>query len=366
MKSKRAVTRSRRTGWLRRNPQQVLARRKVKSSRPVHKRVLLHPVTVLVLLCVGVFIIGWTYQVIADNFTVSAVVPAASLEQGAMITYPADGAILTQTPTIVRGLCPQNSYVKLYDNGLFSGVDICSSAGTFQIEIDLFNGQNVLLAKDFNITDQQGPVTPSITVTYQPKQPATNPPVNHKTGGSTYTNKAGVSPEVPPLLLISDFHYQTSVIGRNFSWAIGIQGGVPPYAVTIQWGDGQTSTATYQKPVVFQITHKYSRQGYYVVKVDATDAGGNHRLLQLAALVKLFGAPGIVSAGVSASATPAKQNVLIALIALLADTQGWLWVAWPSFIIVVLMIVSFWLGERKEYQDILKRQRHWRHQTSHR
>ena len=314
----------------------------------------------MILLCTGVFIIGWTYQVIADSFTVSAVVPAAPLEQGAMITYPADGATLTQTPITVSGLCPHDSYVKLYDNGLFSGVAICTTAGTFQIETDLFNGKNTLLAEDFNITNQQGPVTPSITVTYQP---VVSRPAGPQTSGSTHTNQAIVSPAVPPLLLVSDFHYQTFIVGSGFSWAIGIQGGTPPYAVTVQWGDGQTSTATYKKPTVFQITHKYGKQGYYTVKIYATDAGGDHRLLQLAALVKLPGAVGIVSAGGAASATPTQQSRLQTF---LYGSGGWLWLAWPSFIIVLLMILSFWLGEREEYQEILKKQRRLRQQMSHR
>jgi hypothetical protein len=341
MKTKKRPAKSARAKLLRRNPRKVLAKRKVRRAQPVHKRILLHPVTILILLCTGVFIVGWTYQVIAANFTVNADVPALPLEEGATITYPQDGATITTTPITVSGLCPDGSYIKLYDNGLFSGVDWCSPSGAFQIETDLFNGKNTLLAEDFNVTDEQGPVTPSVSVTYQP--------ATGSRGSSIAANPA------PPLLLTSDFHYQTFLVGSNFTWPIGIQGGTPPYDVTTDWGDGQTSTATYAKAMVFQITHQYKGQGYYVIKVYATDSGGDQRLLQLATLVKLPGAVGVISTtNHGSTAGSAKQNPLITFF---AGTGGWLWLAWPSFIIVLLMMLSFWLGERQEYQDLLRKRR---------
>ena len=343
-RSKKTVTKAKHHRVLHRNPQKVLAKRQVRRRQPIHRRVLLHPVTVLILLCVGVFIIGWTYEVIAQDFTVSAVVPALPLGQGATITYPIDSATLTNTPVTVTGLCPNGSYVKLSDNGTFVGVAWCTVDGAFQIETDLFLGANTLLASDYNNTDQPGPVTPSITVTYKP------------TGSSKSSSSRSTTAKVaPPLLLTSDFHYQAFLVGNDFSWPIGIEGGVVPYTVRVDWGDSQTSTTSYKRATVFQISHIYKAQGYYVIKIYATDEAGNNRLLQVAALIKLPGAVGVFApTNGSTGSGAAQQNGFLNF---LSNTQDWLWLLWPSFIIVLLMLLSFWLGERQEYQDLLRRQR---------
>ena len=337
---------------------------------------MLHPVTVLILLCVGVFIIGWTYQTIADDYTVTAVVPAAPLEEGATITYPADGATLTTTPTTVSGTCPDASYVKLYDNGLFSGVAWCAANNTFVLETDLFSGTNTLLAEDFNVTDQQGPITPSISVDYQApvnSSPSTSAsstaPASSSATNAATTNSVTANLATPPLLLTTDFHYQTYTTGSNFTWSITINGGTPPYVITVNWGDGQTTTTTYNTDPTFQIAHTYKKQGYYPIMVHASDASGGQRVLQLAALIKLPGAAGIVSgnAGNGSSSIPAAPAKQSGMQAFLSSTKGWLWLAWPSFIIVLLMMLSFWLGEREEYQAIIKRQqkRHLRRSPYH-
>jgi hypothetical protein len=303
------------------------------------------------LLCASVFIIGWTYQTIADSYTVSAVVPAELLGQGATITYPQDGATLTTTPIMVSGTCPNESYVKLYDNSLFNGVAWCSANNTFVIEASLFTGTNTLLAEDFNVTNQQGPVTPGISVVYQV-------PVS-----STTTHSVTTTPAPMPLLLTTDFHYQTYTTGSSFSWTVTLDGGTPPYVLTINWGDGQTTTNTYDTDPTFQIAHTYKKQGYYPIIIHASDASGNQRVLQLAALIKLPGAASIIASTNSFPASPAKPNGLPAF---LSNAKGWLWLAWPSFIIVLLMILSFWLGEREEYRTILKRQkRRLRHSPYH-
>lgn len=378
-RTKKPLAKPLRAKLLRRNPQKVLAKRKLRNARPVHKKLLLHPFTVLMLLIVGVFIVGMTYQTIADDYAVTAVVQAEPLTEGATITYPVDGASLTSTPINVSGTCPYGSYVKLYDNGLFSGVAWCVPAGTFQIETDLFDGKNVLLAEAFNITDQQGPATPSISIDYQAPAQAnsgssgssssssnqstgSNSSVGAASSSANSENSGSVASTPTPLLLTTDFQYQTFTTSTTFSWSMDLEGGTPPYTVGINWGDGQTSTAVYKTDPVFKITHDYKKQGYYPIKVDAVDAHGNHRLIQLAALIKLPGAPGIFTTNSGKPATPpsVKQNQLVTFF---TDTKGWLWIAWPSFIIVLLMMISFWLGERQEYHDIFRnRRRGPRHQ----
>ena len=96
---KRSTTKKRKSGSSlaktvrklpKRNLKKVALKRKIRKSLPFHKRLLLHPLSVMVILCVGVFLISWTFRVIADSISVTATVPAPPLTQGAVITSPLD------------------------------------------------------------------------------------------------------------------------------------------------------------------------------------------------------------------------------------------------------------------------------------
>ena len=350
---------------------------KIRKSRPVHKRILLHPVTVFAVLCCLVMICAWTYKVVADS-VISATIEAPTLAQGANITDPADDSTLTQTPATLSGTCPTNSYVKIYDNSLFIGATVCADAGTFQIEAELFKGENSLIAQAFNATDEQGPATPSITVTLKLPHAATSTTsssgsVSPTTSSSSTSSNADTAP--PPILLTSDFHYQTFDTGSVFKWQMDLEGGVPPYKVHIVWGDGNSSDLVFKTDPVFNISHTYTKQGYFSIKVYSTDTVGNHHMMQLAALIKKPGTVGFLN---TTGSTPTRAGACkpdpsaanvdnlacpppTGVATLLDNSKIWLLLAWPSIIIIGLMIFSFWLGEQEEVRFMLAR----RH-TSHR
>src|SRR6185437_8114462 len=82
----RAVTKLRRP-----DPKRAAIKRRVRRQSPLHKRIILHPLSVMIVLCAGVFITGWTYQVVADYYSLTAKVAAPALTQPAVITSPVDG-----------------------------------------------------------------------------------------------------------------------------------------------------------------------------------------------------------------------------------------------------------------------------------
>ncbi len=357
---------------IRRNPKKVALKRKIRKSRPVHKRVLLHPITVLLILCISVFVIDWTYRTVADNYSITATIQAPLITQGADITSVVDGQTLTSSPVTVVGNCPTGSYVKLSDNSLFSGVDVCRVDNTFHIQTSLFTGSNVLNAQDYNITDQPGPSTSNVTITYTP--PAPPPPTPMPTPTSTPQNDQTVygnnssnssTDTSNPLILSSDFQYNTTTTGTLFTWQMDIQGGTPPYVVTVDWGDGTTSTYTFTEDPVFTITHQYAKVGYYPIKVTSKDATGQKRLIQLATIVRKKGAKSIIPPAASGSSNSNNGNSssstsggngsgkgsthpLSSITQFELSSKNWLWIAWPSLIVVTLMVISFWLGERQE------------------
>lgn len=315
-------------------------RRRVRLARPLHKRLALHPVSIFVLLLTGVLIIGWTFHSAADSYSLTGKVAAPPLTEGAVISEPADGATFTTSPITVIGTCPDSSYVAITRNGVFAGVSGCAADHTFSIDVSLSPGTNTLQAQDYNITDDPGPVTPGITIYYTPPAP---PP----TSGSTRPPASGSTPALP-LLLSSDYSFHAVTADSDFSWIIVIKGGVAPYTVSVNWGDGSVTVSTYPEATSITITHTYKSPGYYPIIVTITDAVGNSTTLQLAAFIKAVGAAGFAfNANNDQGGT--QENSLLALLV----ASKWLLVAWPAYVIIVLMVISFWLGEHQQVSRLM-------------
>lgn len=393
----------------------------------LHRRILKHPFTILVLLCVGLLLLGSTFHSKAETIEVTAKVPAAPLTQPAVITSLSDGEHVTTEQVTVAGTCPADSYVKLYINDQYAGVAQCSG-GSFSIPATLAPGPNKLQVRVFNSTDDEGPTSPPITVYYDkpsptPQTPPTPPESltvtsldgsNYKEGIlrvlSIYPTFTGFAPPfsrititihseprtcetkanaygwwtctfyeplepglhtvyitavtprgtvlrfppfqilivaghiglwTPPkpgegsqqLRVISEYKYQTHIAGERWSWEIGIAGGVGPYKVTVDWGDGTSSSWDRSDGSTFTISHAYQSGGSFSPLITVTDKNGTKAVLQMLAVVK---------------GPPAAQTTQPSFLAWL---KQYLWAIWPIYLIILLMAISFWLGE----QEILKR-----------
>jgi len=297
-------------------------------------------------MCVGVVLVGSTIiRSNAANTTISVTVEAPELTDPATITLPTDGTTFISTPITVTGTCPDNSYVNLYRNGQFSGVDICTD-NNFQIQTDLFSGDNQLLVQDYNITNEAGPTGTSINVTYNPPVVTISTPSTTTTSPTTSSSTSSTSSI--PLLVNSQFQYQAVTVGQNFSWNINITGGTPPYNVVVSWGDGSTSTYSFSTDPTFTISHYYKIAGNYVIKVNVRDITGKNTFLQLIGIIH---APivGPISSG-SVTSKSVGSSVSKAI-------RHYSWVAWPSYLIIVALVFSFWLGEREEISILTRRKR---------
>jgi len=405
-----------------------------RSSHPLHKRIALHPLTVLVLLCVGVFIVGSTFKAGAEDLTVTAAVHAAVPTSPAVITSFTDQQHTTDQQVTVSGTCPTDTYVKLFQNGEFAGVAQCDN-GSFSIPISLTPGANKLQAQDYNITDDEGPQSPAITVYYDnvtvtPQQPSQVPTgltvstvdaARYRSGFITvvgnYPTFSGLAPpfskivitirsdpvqcftvankygwwsctfsqqlaeglhtvevvattpdgrvlrfpiftilvtsgtpgvqrpaaNTSPLTIHASYRYQTHYQGEMWNWDIGITGGTTPYKVTIEWGDGTTSNRDRTDSDTFTISHAYKNPGTYKPTIRVIDSNGTSdtaAVLQLLAIVKpTNGAP------ITSTTTPA------------SGITNYLWLIWPTYLAIVLMVLSFWLGEL-EISRKLRMRRH--------
>ena len=305
------------------------------SGRIIESRHTSYPILVMLVMCVGVFLAGWTHMVQAqsESYEISARVPGVPPAQAAVIQTPADNAKFKNKPITVAGTCPLDTYVQLFRNNIPSGVSLCGPDGKFTIETDLFDGENFLLARVYNLADVPGPDSTQIKVFYAQDRAV---PAAETTSKHT-----------EPLILKSDFKYQGYNTGESVTWRLDLRGGVPPYAVNVDWGDGKQSLYNQPAEGLLTIEHTYDKsggyKGSYIIKIAAIDSVGTISHLQLITIINNPAAiAGLTKKGVS--------NINGSLQYFDSDQfAAMVKYVWPSYIVVVLMLASFWLGERREH-----------------
>jgi hypothetical protein len=240
--------------------------------------------------------------------------------QAATITVPGNGNRLTTTPTMVSGKCTNETFISVYRNGVFAGIVACNADATFNMLVDLDLGPNSLYTKVSDALDQFGPDSAKITVYY---------------AQAVLGNTSVFLPS--PFFLTS----ATGVIGVSPGQAlertITINGGIAPYAVNWDFGDGTNSSIPQSSAGNASATHSYARAGTYNVVVRVTDSSGNTAIIQLVTVVN-----GPISGSVATT-----HNKL--------DIPGLALGAWPLYLLAVLMVVVFWLGERREIYVLRQR-----------
>jgi hypothetical protein len=279
-------------------------------------------------LAMGVLLGSFTWSASSDStngggaYSVAAVVPGPRPAKPAVITSPANGQSFGTNPVTVEGTCPAKSLVKIFTNGILVGSMLCDANGHFKLPVDLVIGKNDLTALPFNTLDQSGPVSPTVSLTL------TQPP-----GGFGFSTE---------LILQSENYYRGSLPGQEVVWPIEIIGGQAPFAVSVDWGDGTSDVVTRLSPGAFSVKHTYQKVGGYLgsypLIIRAADAVGHTAYLQLTTIVN--SATAATATGKTTAAAPSYTNLLV---------------IWPLWIVLLLMIVSFWLGEKREKRIMQRR-----------
>jgi hypothetical protein len=260
------------------------------------------------------------------DITVDGTVQAAPPSQPAVITSPTNGQVITQSPTTVSGTCPgTDTIVEIYKNNVFTGSGPCQN-GSFAITVDLFIGPNTLIAKVKDNLGQYGPDSVPVNVTYKPTTPTpTNP-----TGGSSGEGPA-LTPETQMILLI-DADYRGSFPGERVTIQPSILGGVAPYAIKIEWGDGSEEIIARKVNGPFDVSHVYQTAGTKTIKIYASDSTGQKAYVQTVAIIN--------------GAVPVKEEPQTIVLTL----RNWWW--W--FALVLILILGIILGviiSRRRHKD---------------
>jgi hypothetical protein len=247
--------------------------------------------------------------------TISAPPPS----KGAVITNPSSGRSFNALPVNVSGSCPDGTLVKLFSNNIFIGSVDCKGS-SFSLEVDLFNGQNDLIARVYDTLDQAGPDSNTVTVNFSDPQLTA---VGERVSLTSNFARMGANP------------------GSSLTWPIILTGGSGPYAVSVDWGDGKPqSLKSLTFPGPFSIDHTYDSAGIYRVVVKATDANGVSAYLQLVGVANgTITSGGTASSSKNKTVTVTKTQILI----------------WPSLVAIPLILLTFWIGRRYELLSIRKR-----------
>lgn len=241
--------------------------------------------------------------------------------QAATITTPANGAVFTNVPITVNGTCPKNVLVKIFSNNVFVGSVFCPN-GSYSIQISLFSGRNDLVARVFDSLDQAGPDSNTVSVTF---------------------NDAQFAQFGTRVTLSSVYAVRGAPPNQDLTWPITLSGGVGPYAITVDWGDGSPPDLISQS-VTGDLTlkHQYKVAGIYRVIIRATDKNGGTAFLQLVGQ-----ATGATQS--TAGKDTASQTVRVEI----------LWI--PLLAMLPLIVAAFWAGRRNELFSIRKQLEKTRH-----
>lgn len=250
----------------------------------------------------------------SGSIGIQGVIPSAPPTRGATITAPGSGAVFTAVPITVSGLCQTGLLVKIFANNVFVGSAVCA-AGSYSISISLFGGRNDLVARVYDALDQAGPDSNAVIVTFNDGLFAEFG--THVSLSSIYAERGA-----PP--------------GQELEWPIQLNGGVGPYAVSIDWGDGSPADLiSLVNPGDLTIKHTYKQSGIYKIIIKATDKNGGTAFLQLVGQ-----ATGAIQS--NAKGGSGDSFVLVKV----------LW--WPALLMLPLIFAAFWVGRRHELFSLRK------------
>jgi hypothetical protein len=241
---------------------------------------------------------------------IEAEIPSNPPTTAPVITVPRNGQGFSSLPITVSGICSSDYLVEIFKNNVFAGSATCKN-GSYSILIDLFDGQNDLIARQYNANNQVSPDSATVTVSFNNSVPNTGP---RPTLTTAYA-KRGANP------------------GESLSWPITLSGGTGPYALSVDWGDKSSpDLISRAAPGAFNVEHTYKESGIFNVTIKVTDANGASAFLQLV---------GISNGPIQqTSSTNNKNNTTV------KTERVIIW--WPMLILLALTIVAFWLGQRHQ------------------
>jgi hypothetical protein len=256
----------------------------------------------------------------ADTLLVTARNSAPIPTEPAIITSPADNAVITTADIAVRGTCQSADLprvVILLLDGTPTASAPCDSDNTFAVPLTLTLGTHALSTKIYNITEDAGPDGPTITVYY------INP-------AAASTDRGGNAPETapgPPLRLTLDEPFIVFGPAKDAVWLGTISGGTLPYRVHITWGDNSSNNYTITTSGAQRFSHRYHGMQPYSIGLRVTDADNRGAQRWYAAVTPYIPPTSLFTAGPTSPLPWFNPNILgiYGAYLLLVAGMGFLW-----------------------------------------
>src|SRR5581483_778897 len=247
---------------------------------------------------------------------------------------------------------------------------------------------NNFQAQDYNFTDDKGPDSSIISIYYD--EPAVEEPSLPNTNTPAFT-------------LLKDTQYQGVTSSSVFRTTIQLVSGTPPYKINVNWGDGVEENYVHNDRSPLELEHAYTKTSVfhklksspiasiflapifgsatattttttdyyaYTIMVTATDSYGSVSVIQLVAIVNTkYLTPATNNIQNGGTSHHAFSSLLCSCLVsinqnrVLSSMHTWVWAFWPVYLILILMTLSFWLGERQELH-ILASKKRYRRRTS--
>mgnify|MGYP001007826197 CR=1 FL=1 len=284
---------------------------------------------IVLLFVVGVILSAYTVYAAtpytgpeAGSVALNGTVPKKPPTVAATITKPSNGQHFSTSPVEVAGACTKTTLVEIFKNSIFGGSIPCDDTGHYSISVDLLYGKNVLVARVYDVLNQAGPDSNKVTAYYDASAAQGD--------GLSSLNFSDTQ-----LLLNTDAVFRGTFPGQTMAMPVQILGGTPPYAFNTDWGDSKNSVYSRKNNSNFNATHAYSKPGTYQITVQGTDASGRVAFLTVAAVVNGQVTP---VSDISGNSNNAQSSTVVTKLLTL----------WPLYVALVSIVISFWLGERRE------------------
>jgi len=258
----------------------------------------------------------------AGSISLTGVMPGKPPTIAATIKSTNDQERFTNSPVIFTGTCPANTLVEIFKNDIFAGSTPCTDAGIYSVSIDLMIGQNILKARVYDALNQPGPDSTPLIAFYDALPPQAGPLTSLNFGGSQ-------------LLLNTDAAFRGIFPNQELNIPIDILGGTAPYAFNIQWGDATNKVVSRSDNMTFKVGHTYLKAGTYQISIQATDAMGRVAFLTVASIVN-------------------RQPIIAAATGTGSAAENKLLVLWPLYVSAVAVVMSFFIGEKREKRVLIK------------
>ena len=224
------------------------------------------------------------------DLSVSGIVAGPPPNTAPTIEEPAGGVTFVAKSIAVKGSCQAGLVVKLYRNNFFAGSALCQPNGTYSLTIDLFIGENTLVARQFNNVGQSSPDSNVVTIYYTPPDAPPPLPDSPQTTPDTASSRSGASADTPAiaqfqLVIEYDYTLQAIYASTPFYLPVKFAGGTGPYAISVNWGDGTDDVFSRSDTTPFTIDHTYQKARYYTVTMKVSDSKGEEASLQFVLLV---------------------------------------------------------------------------------